>query len=273
MAGKNRPSRHNLDSSDSPVVQSDDFTMDRVEQMFGRLTKMVTDSFSACITHLTSALDDKFNTKIEAQASEIFSLSSRIDQMDRRINDLTNSNRDLSAKVLELANDKAQLQLSIDNLEQYSRSDSILIHGFPLPAGGAQENLYTEIPSILNNLIPSVNLTPDMISVTHRLPSQAHPNSASTSNQPSKPPPIVVRFARKATRIALLANRRHLKGKSIVLTEHLTPARAALLKKATALVNTQKLSSAWTQDGKVLVKTAANRTVHVLHEDDLRQFN
>jgi hypothetical protein len=69
-----------------------------------------------------------------------------------------------------------------------------------------------------------------------------------------------------------MSNRRQLKGKTLVITDHLTPARAALLKKASALVAGQKIMSAWSQDGKILVKNSQNRTITITSEEDLRQF-
>jgi len=153
------------------------------------------------------------------------------------------------------------------------RSDSVLLHGLPLPQPGQSEDLYTIIPDTLNRLIPMVHFSGEQISVAHRLPSANQLQSGSAVSSAQKPPPVVIRFTRKATRVALMANRRQLKGKSIVLTDHLTPVRSALLKKASALVIAHKISSAWSQDGKVLVKNNQNRTVPIVCDADLGQFN
>jgi hypothetical protein len=142
-------------------------------------------------------------------------------------------------------------ELSFNSVSGLLRADSLLIHGMPLPHSGTTENLYTEIPKVLNSLIPNVQITPDMISVTHRLPTQ----QATVSNSTPRVPPIVVRFTRRQIRSSLMANRKALKGKHIVLTDHLTPARSSLLRKATALVTAQKLGGAWSHKGKILAKT------------------
>jgi hypothetical protein len=222
---------------------------------------------------LVNALDAKLTTKIDAQASELFTVNQKIDSLTKRLSDMSTANRSLTDDIERLSREKADLQLSLETLEQYTRNDSLLIHGVALPPSGAPpENLYHEIPDLLNRLIPAVQLTSSMISVAHRLPSANTPSNGASSLRTPRPPPIVVRFTHKSTRIALIANRKLLKGKTVVLTEHLTPSRAALLKKANALVTSQKLTSAWSQDGKILVRTASNRTVHILKEDDLAQF-
>jgi archaellum component FlaC len=262
------------DPNDSTALKSDDIVNDRMEAMFMRITKSITESFTLCITKLVTAIEEKINTKIDAQSSEVFNLANKIDQLEKRVDDLMNNNNNLSAQLHSLIRDKQQLQQTVDNLEQYTRADSILIHGMPLPQTGTVEDLYTEIPHVLNNLIPNMHLTPDMISVTHRLPSQTQPNiSSGSSTSTNRTPPVVVRFTRRFVRSQLMANRKHLKGKHIVLTDHLTPARSALLRKATTMVNAHKIAAAWTQDGKLLLKTLQNRTVTVVSEDDLSPYN
>jgi hypothetical protein len=271
---KNRINRSNsttVDTLDTTVLATDDPAADRMEAMFMRLTKSITESFSSCIAQLVTAIEDKLNVKIDAHGAEIFGLSSKIDLLEKRVGELEKNNTALTTQLQSATLEKQQLQQSIDNLEQYTRADSILIHGLPLPQFGSDENLYTEIPAVLNNLIPTVHLTPEMISVTHRLPTQPNAATASSSST-TRPPPVVVRFTRRLTRSTLMANRKLLKGKHIVITDHLTPARSALLKKATALTNSHKLGAAWTHDGKILIKTLQNRTVLVQSEDDLNPF-
>jgi archaellum component FlaC len=265
----NRPASTNFEATDITILSTDDPAADRMEAMFTRLTKNMTDSFSSCITQLVTSIEDKLNIKIDVQGSEIFSLTNKVGLLEKRVDELARSNATLTSQLQIVTRDNQQLHQSIDSLEQYTRADSILIHGLPLPQTGSDQNLYTEIPTILNSLIPTIHLTPEMISVTHRLPTQAQSASSPSS---SRPPPVVVRFTRRLTRTTLMANRKLLKGKHIVLTDHLTPARSSLLKKATSLVTNQKIGGAWSHEGKILIKTLSNRTVVILSEEDLNQF-
>jgi hypothetical protein len=244
--------------------------MDRMEAMFHRLTRLITESFNTTITKLVSAIDEKTNVKIDVQASEIYALSNKVSSLEKRIDDVTNINTDLLMKLTSLTQENQRLAQAMDNLEQHSRADSLLIHGLPLPSSGATEDLYSLVPSTLNNLIPTVHLTSEMISVVHRLPAQSATNQSSAV---SRPPPVVVRFARRQVRATLMSNRKLLKGKNLVLSDHLTPARASLLKRASALVTANKILAAWSQDGKILVKNQQNRTVQLYNETDLAQFH
>lgn len=268
---KSKPGRgqaSNLECLDSTQLSSGDETLDKSQAMFMRLAKFITDSFTTCMTKLTTIME-KFEIKVQAQAAETFAIANKVDQLERKVEDLTRSNSTLSEKLHVLTQTNKQLSLAVDNLEQYSRAESLLVHGLPLPAQGNNENLFNEIPLVLNRLIPNIRITPECISITHRLPSAA---SSSTASPSTRPPPVLVRFTRRITRTTLMQNRKSLKGQSIVLTDHLTPARATLLKKASTMVNDHKLGSAWSQDGKILVKNLQNRTIMIQSESDLSPF-
>jgi hypothetical protein len=98
--------------------------------------------------------------------------------------------------------------------------------------------------------MPSITLMDTDISTAHRigkqLPADGSPGTVRTQ-------PIVVRFTRRSTRNDVLAARKELKGKKIAVTEQLTPNRSQLLKKATELMNNEKVLGAWSHDGKILV--------------------
>jgi hypothetical protein len=267
-SGRPQSTGQPADVSDTSLGLPDD-APDRMELLLMRLTKSITDSFNVCISNLVQAFEEKFNVKADAQGNDIFGLSTKISQLEKRVDDLTSANHALSSNV-QLQQEKQQLAQAVDGLEQHSRADSLLIHGMPLPQLGTTEDLYSDIPRMINSLIPSVQLTPEMISVTHRLPSSMQPSTS--LQRPTRPPPIVIRFTRRLTRTTLMANRKQLKGKPIVISEHLSPFRSALLKKANSLVSAHKLTAAWSQDGKILVKSLSNRTIQILSDDDFSQF-
>src|SRR5580698_2026691 len=127
-----------------------------MEAMFMRLTKSITESFIVCIANLVTAIEDKINVKIDVRGTEIFSQSRRLDKLEKRIDDLVIINNSLTTTIQEQARENQRLKQAVDNLEQYTRADSILIHGLLLPQPGTTENLYTKIPSVLNNLIPNI---------------------------------------------------------------------------------------------------------------------
>ena len=248
----------------------DDSNLDRIESMFTRLTKLMADSFNASVKELVVAIEHKLDVKIEAQGTEIFSLNQRITLLESKLESLTSVNATLTEKLNMLSCEQAVLHSSIDNLDQYSRVDSVLIHGVPTPQSGQSENLYITVPALLNTLLPAVKQTSESISVIHRLPTTAGHAAAASTNTP---PPVIMKLISRQTKSALMTNRKLLKGKQVVITDHLTPARSALLKKATTMASSGSIQSAWSQDGRILVRSLQNRTVQFSTENDLRQFN
>jgi len=97
-------------------------------------------------------------------------------------------------------------------------------------------------------------------------------SGSSHSPLTSRPQPIIVQFANRKTRNTTLALRRQLKGKGFSISEQLTSRRAALLKKSTELVQAGKLESAWSHDGRVLIKSLNHRTVVINNSHDLASF-
>jgi hypothetical protein len=257
----------------NPSQAHDDYILDRFDLMLNKTSKMMIDSFNICLTQMARVIEDKLNVKIDAQANDIFTLSAKVDKLEKRNDELVMECGKLRADLKAQSQMVTHLSTTLDDLEQYTRVDNLLIHGLPLPPNPADENLYLSVPDALNQHFGGMGITPEMISVVHRLPA-ARPSTdaASSSRTTNKPPPIIIKFVRRATRINLLQNRRQLKGKQLVITEHLTPKRAGLLKKANGLVQARKLISAWSQDGKVLVKTLLNRVVPIINELDLEQF-
>jgi len=57
---------------------------------------VITDSFSSCIAKLTATMDSKFEVKFDSLAFENFALSSKVERLERKVDELSNSNTALS---------------------------------------------------------------------------------------------------------------------------------------------------------------------------------
>jgi hypothetical protein len=180
---------------------------------------------------------------------------------------LRNENTTLKASTTALELKLEQLAKQVDENDQHARLENLILQGIPADTAPQTENLYEKVPQLLNSLFPELRLTSSDISIVHRLPSST---AQATSTRP-RPPPVIIRFTRKATRNYLLQHRKLLKGKSVAVSEHLTPTRSALLKQASVMVTQGRLSGAWTKDGKVLVKSTANRIFPVSSTQELNQ--
>lgn len=248
----------------------DDTSIDRFETMLVRVTSSISDSFNSCVERLVCSLEQKLNVKLDAQASEIFNVHKEMESIKQSCKDLRAENQALRESVKTLSARLDRVGSSTDEMEQHMRGDNLLIHGVQLPADGSPEtNVQQIVLDTLNSHIPELHLTAEHVSVSHRIPQRNQPST----NTAARPPPIIIRFSHRHARNRLLGLRKQLKGKAISVTEQLTAKRAQLLKKASDLVVSKNIQSAWSHDGKVLVKSFSDRIINVHSDADLIQFN
>ena len=128
---------------------------------------------------------------------------------------------------------------------------------------------------ILNTNL-NITLNTNDISAVHRLPKH-HATSAvtgtdATSSTHPKPAPILIQLSNKKTRSLILSKRKDLKGKGFSITEHLTLRKSLLLRQATDAVKAKKIQSAWSHEGKVIIRTLNNRTTVLSAREELDQY-
>jgi len=263
--GSITPTNLGLTSEDDQPLLS----LDRFETLTTRITRTLTDTFNNCVDKLIAGLDQKLNLRIDVQSTELFELNKRVDKIEQENKQLKEENISLKDSIKTLM---CQLDKSVvlnDDLDQYSRNDNLLIHGVPLPAdNSAETNLEDVIADIVKSNFPNVVMNKSDISVAHRVGSSQNP----TAGARAKPPPVIVRFSRRVVRNEILHSRKLLKGKNLAITEHLTPRRAELLKKASLLATDGRIDSAWSRDGRIIVKSLQSRIIPIFKDLDLIQF-
>ena len=124
----------------------------------------------------------------------------------------------------------------LDEIEQYSRRDNVVLRGVAEDAGESTNQRVMEIAAAAGVTVTEAN-----ISTSHRV---GRP-------QPNKTRPIIARFVRRDLRTDLLRNKRKLKdtsSKDVMVGEHLSPGRAKLLQIVKQDENTEKV---WTIDGRI----------------------
>ena len=173
------------DISSQLSQSTDDSSMDRTEAMFTRLTRIIVDSFNASMGLLVSSIEGK-HVKFDAQSAELFNLAQKLDALETRVETSATTIKLQAEKIKSLVDENAALRSTIEGIDQYSRVDSVIVHGVPLPPQGQTENLMETLPPLLHRLMPAVTLSPNDISTVHRLPSST-PNSSATSGR-QKPP-------------------------------------------------------------------------------------
>lgn len=131
-------------------------------------------------------------SSLEHMSSQYDSLLKAIEAQKEDIKTLQTTTVNLGTKSDSLADEVAQMKLTIESLEEYSRRSNIEIHGIPQ---SNNENLR----DVLNNCADKFGLTRPMdgqLEAIHRIRVRA-----------GVTPPILVRFSNRSIRDTWLAKR------------------------------------------------------------------
>ena len=124
-----------------------------------------------------------------------------------------NQFEELKNEAAELKNCNKQLEDKLEEREQYSRRNCLLIHGTPASAG---ENTDEVALSTIQTRI-GISLSYQDVDRSHRLK--------------SKNGPIIIKFTRHNTKNLIYSNKRKLKKTGMVVTESLSTRRLFFMKK------------------------------------------
>ena len=160
---------------------------------------------------LLTASSAKLSQRNDIQAGEIFDLNRRMERMEKTNSDLAAEVAHLRDANKHLMTRNNQLSQQVDDLEQYSRSSNILVHGL-LPANpGPEQNLSQHVLDVLNNSLQlSPALTASDVSAVHRVPRPSTSTTGTTgANRPS---PVIIQFPSRSVRARVLTQRKLIKG-------------------------------------------------------------
>ena len=152
-------------------------------------------------------------------------------EKEKIINGLQKNVNDMSATI-------ESLKGCLDRQEQYSRRNSLLIHGLPESKNENTDELV--IDAIKEKM--GEEIEKNEIDRSHRI-------GAPKNNGKSRP--INIKFVRCNTRCKIFKNKKKLKGKSISVTKSLTKKRMEALKKAR---EDHGFENVWSSEGKILYK-------------------
>lgn len=153
----------------------------------------------------------------------------------------------------------SELEKRVDDLEQYSRMDDLLISGLEIKpqnyaravrgAGVGDEATPAEQASLEDQVLrflqtQNMKLDATMISACHALPRKDR----------NTKPLIIMRFGNRKAKIDLLSQGRKLRGTNVYLNEHLTKKNADIARHARILKKQNKLQATWTRNCKVWIK-------------------
>ena len=242
----------------------------------------------ALITKLNKAIDyDRISTAVS-------------NQVERLIKPLTDKLAEKDAEIDQLTSKCQALEERCDDLEQYSRKDSIRIFGLPeIP----DENPYDSVTWLCNTQMKlKPPLTLGEISNCHRI--------GPMSSHATKPRPMIVRFTTNRSKQCVMANRKKLKGVDgndilgprpgdptpaemnaddehekqtpatdltteimpVYINDDLCKARAILAFRARQLKNDKKINDTRVNRGMIIIKDKVNKIHSLSALSQLEQF-
>ena len=176
--------------------------------------------------------DSKNLKSLDALLKKIDELETEIKNKDEKIQLLEN-------RVELLEEEKESQGKEIDDLEQYSRRNCLLLHGVVETKDECTDDII--IKTCAEEL--GIDVKQEDLDRSHRL--------GKVKRNDNKPRPIVVKFAHYAVRNKVFSNKKKLKGKKLLITESLTVYRMKLLDEARQKYGVRNV---WTYDGRVMYK-------------------
>ena len=200
------------------------------------------------------------NTTTNPVAAAFPSFSGRpanLEEQWKRLQDLYAVVDDLKALVCSTQDRIQSAEKSIDDLEQYGRSNCLIIHGAKdVPKEGKYLECENFVCDLINEKIkPETPLQVHDLDIAHPLPAR-------------KGTPVIIKFLRRTQRNYIYAKKKILKSSGLVITESLTKRRLKLLEAARSAFPWR---SVWTMKGNVYV--FHNNRRQVIHDfDDINKI-
>ena len=209
---------------------------------------------------------------VDTQGREFQKMKESLERITKENESLKNELIRAKGKIKEQKEETQSLWSSLDDLEQYTRKNSLEISGVPESCYTSKEEVVLNVAKALN-----VDITPNDIEISHKLRRRGATDT------------IIAKFVSHKAKSELCKRRTKLKGikladiypnyasaintSRLFINENLTKYRRHLLGRANGMKKDGLLLSAWTIDGKVFVKTSPDGTpVRIFCDTDLDEL-
>ena len=170
--------------------------------------------------------------------------------------------RDETIQQLQRQVDETQAQL--EDLEQYSRRNCLLVHGIP---ESSQEDTNAVIRELAKDKLEQ-DISPLDIDRSHRLGQRGKKDAKGRQLHR----PIIIKFSRYSTRSQFYDARKRLKGSKMFIHENLTAKRQKWLHDTRRKYPAPN-NKVWSQDGRIKIRTDDNKLLTISCDADLIKHN
>lgn len=198
---------------------------------------------------------EAIHEKLEENINCVKEQSKSLDKCLKIIDQLVEENTRLNKRVLDL-------EKRVDDMEQYSRSNAVEIHGIPMERNEDVLSVVKEVGRALD-----MNIAGEMIDACHRLGKKLGSNDT--------PPGIIVKFVRRFDKEELLRKRRvksslstrHMNmsvDRPVYINEALSPARRRLFAAARQIKREKHYKFLWVRGGKIFLRKEESAEVFLI---------
>ena len=240
---------------------------------------------------------DNVTKDIKSLENERKNDRSHIDSLMVKIGELTKENSSLLKRLKEseehiLRHSKGivQLESRIEEVEQYTRKDDLIVTGLEVKQSYARvtsgepvdrevglPDTSSTVGSVENQVIDFMNK--QNIQLTEGDISACHTIGKRKGNRGNliKKPTIVVRLVSRKTKMRLLQEGKKLKGTDVYLNDHLSRKNSEIAKAARNMKRDGNIERTWTRNCYVFIKTKGTTKdqgkIHLIKEmEELQQF-
>lgn len=207
---------------------------------------------------LLETLPEEYKTVVKV-ITEIIStqLSEKIVNLHKEITEKDKLINCLQSEVTTLTSRVDNLERNQDDLEQYERRDTVILSGASLPPETAQENTTNVVTETIKEHL-KINIKETDISVSHRLGKQKQQQNR----------PIIVKLVNRSLKQDLVGACIQLRPQLFV-NESLTPKRRVLLNKVLAIrkEHKHKFQQCHTRDGRIVIKLKNSTHKHTITDE------
>ena len=186
-------------------------------------------------------IETAFDNKTKALDSTVDSFKKESNQnlkaLERRQNELDQKMKDTERLSIQNEFYIGSLENKVNDLEQYTRKNSIRIHGLKESVSG-HENTYDLVCDYISN---NLKIETD-IEVAHRV---------GPKSRGAKPRSIIVKFLRRSDKLAVMLNRKLLKGSGVSFSDDLTSRNVKCINEVR---ENPRIESAWAWGSKLYAK-------------------
>ena len=234
------------------------------------LAVLKSDEFSKILEEKIGTANEKLWTKMEEKMEALFT------KQKQEIQDMMNANRaeiddlkqrldTMKLQLLQKDSHIEELKMDLDDNEQYSRRNCLVISGLP------KIKINDNTDDIFMNLVHTMNLDQNItrkdIDRSHKI---GKDKDIKTNDITVTTSSMIVKFTSYNARKILYDERKSKKKDSkIFISESLTKSRNELLYKCRELKREGRIQGCWTNDGNIRIKPLNGNNVSIFNFSDL----